>query len=239
MNESNLKTADERWRGIYTLGGAAALIMVILVPIQIAVFIASPPPSAVADYFILFQHNKLLGLLDLDLLLMVDNVLSIALFLAFYVALKRTNAPWMAIATVLGFLSIGLFLSSREATLTMASLSDRYAAATSDAQRAALLAAGETMLAIYNGAAFQVSYVFGSAALVIISIVMLRSDLFSKTTAWLGIVANVLAFGLFVPVAGVFISIFSVVILWVWDILIARRLLQLGRMPERPAGQPS
>ncbi len=232
MSESDLQTTDARWRGIYSLGGAAALIMVILIPIQIVVFIASPPPSTVADYFVMFQHNKLLGLLDLDFLLMVDNVLSIALYLAFYVALKRVNAPWMAIATVLAFLSIGLFLSSREATLMMATLSDRYAAATSDAQRAALLAAGETMLAIYNGTAFKVSYVFGSAALLIISIVMLRSDLFSKATAWLGIVANVLAFGLFVPAAGVFISIFSVVILWIWDILIARRFLQLGRVDK-------
>ncbi len=239
MSESRVETADPRWNWLYKLGGAAALIMVVLIPIQIVVFIASPPPSAVADYFTLFQNNRLLGLLDLDLLLIVDNVLAIALYLAFYVALRRASESFMAIATTLGLISIVLYLASREATFTMLPLSDQYAAATTDAQRAVFLAAGQAMLAIYNGAAFHVSYVLGAAALTIISVVTLRSELFSKATAYLGIVANVLAFGLYVPVVGVFVSIFSVFFLWIWDILIARRLFQLGRRAGKPLPQPS
>jgi hypothetical protein len=229
MSESRIETTDPRWGWLYKLGGAAALIMVVMIPIQIVVFIASPPPSTVADYFTLFQSNRLLGLLDLDLLLIVDNVLAIALYLALYIALRRASESFMAIATVLGLISIVLYIASREATFTMLSLSNQYAAATTDAQRAMFLAAGQAMLAIYNGAAFHVSYVLGAAALLIISVVMLRSDLFSKATAYLGIVANVLAFGLYVPSIGIFISIFSVVFLWIWNILLARRLFQLGR----------
>jgi hypothetical protein len=229
MSESRIETTDPRWGWLYKLGGAAALIMVVMIPIQIVVFIASPPPSTVADYFTLFQSNRLLGLLDLDLLLIVDNVLAIALYLALYIALRRASESFMAIATVLGLISIVLYIASREATFTMLSLSNQYAAATTDAQRAMFLAAGQAMLAIYNGAAFHVSYVLGAAALLIISVVMLRSDVFSKATAYLGIVANVLAFGLYVPSIGIFISIFSVVFLWIWNILLARRLFQLGR----------
>ena len=229
MSEFRIETTDPRWGWLYKLGGAAALIMVVMIPIQIVVFIASPPPSTVADYFTLFQSNRLLGLLDLDLLLIVDNVLAIALYLALYIALRRASESFMAIATVLGLISIVLYIASREATFTMLSLSNQYAAATTDAQRAMFLAAGQAMLAIYNGAAFHVSYVLGAAALLIISVVMLRSDVFSKATAYLGIVANVLAFGLYVPSIGIFISIFSVVFLWIWNILLARRLFQLGR----------
>jgi hypothetical protein len=229
MSESRIETTDPRWGWLYKLGGAAALIMVVMIPIQIVVFIASPPPSTVADYFTLFQSNRLLGLLDLDLLLIVDNVLAIALYLALYIALRRASESFMAIATVLGLISIVLYIASREATFTMLSLSNQYAAATTDDQRAMFLAAGQAMLAIYNGAAFHVSYVLGAAALLIISVVMLRSDVFSKATAYLGIVANVLAFGLYVPSIGIFISIFSVVLLWIWNILLARRLFQLGR----------
>ncbi len=230
MSESRIETADSRWNWLYKLGGAAALIMVVLIPIQIVIFIASPPPSAVMDYFTLFQNNRLLGLLDLDLLLIVDNVLAIALYLAFYVALRRASESSMAIATTLGFISIVLYLASREATFTMLPLSDQYAAATSDAQRAILLAAGQAMLAIYNGAAFHMSYVLGAAALLIISVVMLRNDVFSKAIAYLGIVANAFAFGLYAPTIGISISVFSVVFLWVWDILLARKLFQLGRL---------
>ena len=49
-----------------------------------------------------------------------------------------------------------------------------------------------------------------------------------KSTAYMGILANVIALGLYVPKIGVYISIFSVVFLWIWYILIARRLFQLG-----------
>ena len=38
-----------------------------------------------------------------------------------------------------------------------------------------------------------------------------------------------LDFGLFVPVVGIVISAFSAVILLMWNILVGRRLLQLGR----------
>ena len=48
-------------------------------------------------------------------------------------------------------------------------------------------------------AAFHVSCVLGAAALLIISLVMLRSQVFSKVTAYRAIAANVLEFGLTVP----------------------------------------
>jgi hypothetical protein len=229
MNE-----ADTRWRGLYRMGAAVTFFMALVIPIQIFVFLAWPPPSSASEYFALFQRNPLLGMLDLDLLLVVDNILAIALYLALYVALRRAGESAMALATILGLMSIALYCASREATFTMASLSDQYAAATSDAQRAMLLATGHTMLAIYNGAAFQISYVFGAAALLIVSIVMLRSNLFGRAAAYLGIVANVVAFGLYVPAIGVYISVFSVVFLWIWDILVALSLVRLSRqgMPD-------
>ncbi|GAG84044.1 unnamed protein product [marine sediment metagenome] len=63
-------------------------------------------------------------------------------------------------------------------------------------------------------------YVLGALALLMISYVMLRSDVFSKTTAYLGILANVLAFGLYVPNIGIYLSILSVFpFLTVWLLL--------------------
>ena len=56
-----------------------------------------------------------------------------------------------------------------------------------------------------------------------------RSKLFSKLTGYMGILANTLALGLYVPVIGVYISIFSVVFLWIWYILMAIRLFQWGK----------
>jgi hypothetical protein len=109
-------------------------------------------------------------------------------------------------------------------------LSEQYAAAPTEAQRAMILAAGQAKIALQFGTAQNVHYVLGAIALLIISVVQLRSDIFSKTTATMGIIANLLAFGLYVPNIGVYISILSVFpFLTIWLILCARTFFQLGR----------
>jgi hypothetical protein len=85
----NIESHASEWTWLYRIGGYAALLMFVLIPIQIVIFIAWPPPQTVQQYFTLFQHNRLLGLLELDLLLIVDNLLSIPLNLAFFVALCK------------------------------------------------------------------------------------------------------------------------------------------------------
>ena len=86
------------------------------------------------------------------------------------------------------------------------------------------------MLAIYSGSAFNIHYVLGTLSLVIVSFVMLRSTVFSRLTAWFGIIANILAFGLYVPQIGIYLSIISVFPFYlIWYILVAVRFFQLGR----------
>jgi hypothetical protein len=218
---------DSSWMSLYKVGGGAALMMVVLFPIQIIIYVVWPPPSTAIDYFALFQNNKLLGLLSLDLLLVVDQVLAIPLTLALYIALRRTSESLMAIALTLGFVAIAAYFASNTA-FSMLSLSDQYAVATTDAQRSMLLAAGQAMLAVFNGTAFHVYYVLGSIAPLIVSVVMLRGNIFSKVTAYMGILASVIGLGLYVPTIGIFISIFSVLFYAIWYILIARKLFQLG-----------
>lgn len=216
------------WKSLYRIGGAAALISAVFIPIQIIVFIAWPPPSTVTGWFTLFQSNTLVGLVDLDLLLVADNLLLIPIFLALYVALRRGNESVVAIATALGLAGAGLFIASNPA-FEMLSLSNHYAAATADAQRSIFLAAGQAVLASWQGTAFQAAYLTGSVSGIAIGLVMLQSSIFSRATAYMGILGNVIALGLYVPAIGVYISVFSVVFLEVWYILIARRLFQLGR----------
>ena len=57
---------------------------------------------------------------------------------------------------------------------------------------------------------------------------MLRSDIFSRVAAYALIVGDVIGLGLYVPVIGIFLSIISVPVLWIWYVLISRRLIQLG-----------
>ena len=64
----------------------------------------------------------------------------------------------------------------------MLCLSDQYAAATTDAHRSMLLAAGQVMIAIFNFTAFKESYIITSVALLIISAVMPRGKIFTRAT---------------------------------------------------------
>lgn len=107
----------------------------------------------------------------------------------------------MAIAMALVFVGIATYFPSNIA-FSMLSLSDEYAATTTDTPRTMLLASGQALLTGLQSSTFYVSYILMSTAGLIISSVMLRSNnIFSKVTAYVGILASVLGLGLFVPSA--------------------------------------
>lgn len=220
------ETADSRWNWLYKIGGVAALISVVIIPISIVAYFVWPPfPD---DILVVIQEDRLAGLMSLDFLYLLGNFFAIPLFLVLYVTLKRVSESFSAIALALGFVGLLSLVPSRP-ILEMFAISDQYAAATTDAQRAIYLAAGEAVLALFHGTAFNVHYLLGSASLLISSFLMLRSDIFGKRTAYVGIVTNIVVFGLYVPKIGIYISLLSVVGYLIWYILIARRLFQLGR----------
>jgi hypothetical protein len=149
----------------------------VLVPVQLAVFMAFPFPDTVTGWFQLLQDNPLAGLVDLDLLLVVDNVLLVVIALALYVALRPTSPSATTTATGLWLLAIAIFIAANPA-VGMLALSDQFAAATSEAQRSAAMAAGQALLAGWEGTAFQVGYVLGQLAGIMIGLVMVKSRQF-------------------------------------------------------------
>ena len=229
MEASNIETTAPAWKVLYKFGAVAALVMVGIIVMQLIVFMTAPPPleGTAIDWFTRFQKNKLIGLIDFELLMIVYTILSIPVALSLYHALRQTDQAFTALYVVLSIVGVVSFISARPA-FEMLWLSDQFAAATTEAQRSILLAAGEATLAAFHGTAFHVSYVLGSIAGLIISLVMLRSPVFSKGTAYLRIGSSLLDFGLYVPTIGIFLSIFSVLFLFVWNIMIARRLFQLA-----------
>ena len=221
-------TLDGRWQRLFTIAGVAAACTAVLIVVQIIVFVLWPPPATAIEHLALMHDRPLLGFLSLDLLYVIDNVLLIPILLALFVGLRRFDESVMAIGATLGFVGVAALFASNPAA-NMHYLAARFATAGSEAERAALLAAGEAMLAVNVGTAYHVSLILGSVALVVISIVMLRSGSFSRPTAVLGILANVLAFGLYLPVVGIYVLLFSTVLLLGWYVLIAAGFLQLGR----------
>jgi len=230
MSTSSVQEADSGWSWLYKIGGAAALFSVAIIPLQLVIFIVWGQPETAVGWFGLFQGNKLAGLLAFEILFVANSVVGIATALALYVALRRVNESLMAIATVLALVETVAFIVARPA-LEMLYLSNQYAAATTDVQRTAILAAGEAMLATFHGTAFHVGINLFSLYYLVISLVMLQSNNFGRVTAYAGVVAAILNWGLYVPGGiGLFLFTLSVIpFLAIWLILVARKLFQLGR----------
>lgn len=239
---ADLKPAAARatrpWRALYALGGAAAIAVVALVPVGVAVYFIWPPPTTVIGYFTAFHDNPLVGLLNQDLLLLVDQVLMIVVTLALYVALRRTSESAMAIAFVMAVAGAVLFIASNTA-FNLLGLSEQYAAATTEQERSALLAAGQATLASYQGTAFVMGYLLSGAGDLLIAVVMLRSSIFGKLAAWIGIVYGLS--GLVPPIpatgtVGLLFSFVSLLPMLAWLVLIARGLIRLNRSDDIAAG---
>ena len=65
MNQvTHAETADFAYKSLYKLGGAAALIVVVLTLSEVIGLTFYPQPSTVSGWFMLFQSNRIIGLLD-------------------------------------------------------------------------------------------------------------------------------------------------------------------------------
>jgi hypothetical protein len=156
-----------------------------------------------------------------------------------YVALRRTDDPGATLATVFAFIGVTLVLATPSA-LSMATLSDKYALAKSDAVKMQLLAAGEAVLAsdLWHATGAFVGGILLQSAALLISFVMLRGKIFSKATAYVGILthgldlAHILV-GLILPKLSFVLMAIAGPLYLLWFPLVGRTLLQLGREQTR------
>lgn len=227
-----------QWRPVIVLGSISAVVVTLLIPVQALVYILFPPPDSVTEYFALFEQNPLLGLVDLDLLLTVDYLVMLPFYLALFAATVGVARGWSSLALITGLFSLLLYLVSREATFSMWMLSSEYEAASTPEQRAALLGAGQTLLTLYNGGTFAISYLLGAASTLLFSAVMLRHRVFGRLP---GIVGLITGATMLVPPnvgpVGVVIAMLSLIPTALWLILLS---IALHRMAAglRPAAAP-
>ncbi len=229
---TDVEIPDPRWQDLYRLGAVSFIALAALIFVAILAFFIWPYKggfTSAANIFITLQNDRLGGLISLDLFVPILNCISILPMLALYVALKRVNESYALIALVLVLMGIVLWLTARPLA-EMVYLSDQYAAATSDAAKNQYLAAGETFNALFNGTAWMLSQIFLAVSGLINSLLMLRSKIFSKATAYLGIVNSIAGLGILIPVFAIgavlgLIGTFGGV---TWYILLARTFFRLG-----------
>ncbi len=244
-SEAALNASSNHLNSLCRIGGIASLILVVysLATMVQMLWLGGQPTSAV-QAFDLIQHHRLVGLLRLDLPTVLIMPLYYLLFLGLFVALRNSDRANTLLSTLLAFAGITLVLATPTA-LSLIPLSDKFAAATSDAMRNQLLAAGETILAtdIWHSTGAIVGGTLVQCGAVLICVVMLRGNVFSKTTAWLGIVMHGLDLahiigGLFVPITGTILLAIAGPLYPFWFILVGLRLLRLARIKPLPQPQP-
>jgi hypothetical protein len=136
---------------------------------------------------------------------------------------------------ILAFAGVTLFLAAPSA-LSFLTLSDRFAAATGEGQRAQFLAAGEAVLAsdMWHGSRALVSGLLMQAGTLLFSALMLRSSAFGRLTAWTGVITHGLDLAHilvspFVPMGGVVLMAVAGPLYLVWFPLLARDFFRLAR----------
>lgn len=228
--------------GLLRVGAWAAFGTVALTFVQVWIYVQWPPPDNAQAFFALFTKNPVLGLLSLDLLYLVNNAVVLLIYLAVFIALRHGHPTAVTIGLLFGSLGMAAYMASN-VSFEMLTLSNAYAAADS-AGRVALLGAGEALLAVFKGTAFNVYYILSAVALFLFAGSMLRSREFSRATGAWGLAA---AFLMIVPsTAGTLGMIFALGSLLPWVVfafLTGRRLLRLASDPlpeasERSEGRP-
>ena len=230
-----------RWRGLFAAAAVGALLTALFIPLQVVVFIAWPPPAShsLAAWFELFTGNPLLGLVSLDLLMMVEQVLLIPVVLAIWILAHRASESAALLGAAL-WLSGGLLILASNTGFEMLSLARGYAAA-SPAEQATYLGAAQGMLASYwdMGTSFVFGYVLASTGGILAGVAMLRAGLFGRAAGWVVVVANVVGLGIFVPGVGVVLALASVLLLWAWFLRIGWGFLRLARRDDRRRAVPA
>ena len=170
--------------------------------------------------------------MSLDLLMLVINLINILPLLALYASLKRINKSYALIALVIGLIAVVVLIQSRPLA-ELLYLSSKYASAVTEAEKSQYIAAGRAFQLFFNGSSWMIYTVFSGISGLISSLLMLKSENFSKATAYAGIVTCTPAFGFFIPVIGQVLLFLGTIGSVIWNILIAKTFLSLSRISKK------
>jgi hypothetical protein len=240
-NKDKSMTSNQDFTKLYKIGGVAALLAAVLfrrnIGAEVSLFTGvGAIPQSIAGWYDLLQTNPLVGLSFLAFFDMINYTLVGVAFLALCAALWQVNKNVALIALASGLVGITVSLASN-ISLSMLSLSQQYATAASDAQRIALLSAGQALLAPHDplallpGTGMYVSLLLIALAGMLFSLLLLPSN---RATAIVGLLASGcdLAYCLtiyFTPSLRVLLMASGGLFYMIWHLLVARKLFQLSK----------
>jgi hypothetical protein len=174
-------------RTLYRVAAFAAIGAVGLALLQVMIEVVGaglaqiPVPTTVEGWFSLVHSNPVLAAAELTCLQIPLFALLVPVYLGISRALREAEATTL-VATVFALVGIGVYLASNTA-LGIVSLGHQYEVAVSEAERNALRAAGQALLATYEGVGLDAGSGLVAVATLLLSWTMLRRGPFGRSTA--------------------------------------------------------
>ena len=223
-------TVDQSWKGVYKSGGfslfAGGAILVIFL-LSVFIFRVALPltPQAVLE--------NPMPPVTLYLLAALGELLLLPAALGLYLSLKDVDKNHMLIAAASWSVAVSLYLVSRGQIMSLLPMSGRYAAATSEAMRAAYLVSADQTIEVAN--------IYGNMALmlhqvgaIIMGLVMLKGVYGRRTGYFVTVVGTMTFIGTFGVVLRPlsFLTLFGLMLTAVWQIVVGIKLYKLGVRDE-------
>ena len=228
----NAVDPDGKW--LYRVGGISALVLGTAYIVIVALYVpVGTPPSGAEARLAYLAGNTTVWWAILGLSVLTD-FLFIPVALSLYLALKGINRNAMLVATAFVVLFVVLDLAVTWPNYaSLITLAGKYGAATNDAQRVVLVAAADYPSAVLESSLLGVYVILVPAVGILMTSLVMLKGIFSKSTAYLGLVTGILGI---VSVAGSpFVSFLSVAVIvtsvltTVWVLFVGYRLYRLGQ----------
>ncbi|MBN2048272.1 MAG: hypothetical protein JW750_10555 [Anaerolineaceae bacterium] len=185
-------TLKVKWNQLYQISAVTAFLQLAVVAVYFVVIIVmGVVPESLEAYYQLLQDEPLNAMLRGDLFNVLLVGLYLGLFPGVFFALRRDCPIGAGFATLFTFIAV-FFSLSANSDFSMLHLSQQYAQAATEAQRAQIIAAGEavTSMNMWNSTSAYLCGLFLQGSGVWISILMLKNKQFSKVTAIVGLLSN-------------------------------------------------
>jgi hypothetical protein len=236
MNEKMQFTVDQDGKWIYRVGGLSGLVLgigyLLTIPVMIVYAGGFPPPGTEARLAFFAAHTA--GWWAATALMVFTDLLYVPVFLALYRALKGINKYLMLLALACEGLFVVLDLAiTWTAYPSLIIMGGNYAAATSDTQRATIVAAAGYPSTISDYPLSGIyAILFPGLGELLASLVM-RKGIFSKTLAYMGVIAGVC--GILAGIGPLFISeletaqYINASLAMIWFFFVGLKLYKLGQ----------
>jgi hypothetical protein len=215
-------SSPNAWKGLHETGAGLLIVAGVLYLVDFALLIGIGNPPSDGALLLKSIAPQITFQVTIIIFFVIDAMLVPAVA-ALYVVLREVNGTYAMVGGVFALVALTVDLMNSVVSYSLIGLGSSYAAATSEASKAAYAATAEFVLGVSYNIGTRFFMILFSLAVLITSAVMLKGS-FGRIVGYLGLAAG--ALGILGGIAGVI----PLIVLWpVWFLAAGVKLYRLGR----------